>query len=181
MQEDPASPCGHENPPSAHFCDVCGVRLPMPCPRCSAINRGHANFCANCGIDLRDATPTHATPSTALVGSPPDESPASVPAKRVARKSVDFGEAERLEQIRRFFARQQPPRHPPVWLWIAAASAAATVLIGVLGVFVFRIYMTPGAAPPSSIDTRAQTRMSQRPDESGSSAVAHRAVSAPVR
>ena len=181
MQEDPASPCGHENPPSAHFCDVCGARLPMPCPRCSAINRGHANFCANCGIDLRDATPTHATPSTALVGSPPDESPASVPAKRVAREGVDFGEAERLEQIRRFFARQQLPRRPPVWLWIAAASAAATVLIGVLGVFVFRIYMTPGAAPPSSIDTRAQARMSQRPDESGSSAVTHRAVSAPVR
>jgi len=25
------SPCGHRNPPSAHFCDACGVRLPMLC------------------------------------------------------------------------------------------------------------------------------------------------------
>src|SRR5262245_9787087 len=189
MQEDPTSSCGHENPPNAHFCDVCGARLPMPCPRCSAINRGHANFCANCGIDLRDATPPHATPSTALVGSPPDESPASVPdespasvpAKRIAREGGDFGEAERLEHIRRFFARQQPPRRTPVRLSIAAASAAATVPVGCIGCFVLRMYMTPGAAPPSSIDTRAQARISQRPDEGGSSAGARSAVSTPVR
>jgi len=41
------SPCEHRNPPSAHFCDVCGVKLPMQCPCCHAINRRQANFCNN--------------------------------------------------------------------------------------------------------------------------------------
>ncbi|PYN39376.1 MAG: hypothetical protein DME00_36850 [Candidatus Rokuibacteriota bacterium] len=57
------TPCGHRNPPSAHFCDVCGVKLPMQCPCCHAINRRQANFCNNGGIGLRDERQTHATPS----------------------------------------------------------------------------------------------------------------------
>src|SRR5262245_14386943 len=69
------SPCGHRNPPSAHFCDVCGVKLPMHCPRCHAINRRLANFCSNCGISLRDGGPTPATPSIAPFGPSPASSP----------------------------------------------------------------------------------------------------------
>jgi len=53
--DDPGTPCGHRNPANAHFCDVCGVKLPVHCPRCHAINRPQANFCGNCGSSLRDA------------------------------------------------------------------------------------------------------------------------------
>ena len=68
------TPCGHRNPPSAHFCDVCGVKLPMQCPCCHAINRRQANFCNNCGIGLRDERQTHATPSIGPFGPSPDSS-----------------------------------------------------------------------------------------------------------
>ena len=50
---DRPSPCGHHNPRTAHFCDVCGVKLPAPCPRCHTVNRSGANFCGGCGVDLR--------------------------------------------------------------------------------------------------------------------------------
>src|SRR5215510_11582513 len=71
---DSVPPCGHENPPSARFCDVCGVKLPGPCPHCHAINRTQANFCANCGIELRDARPPSATPFSVAVAPSPDSS-----------------------------------------------------------------------------------------------------------
>jgi Double zinc ribbon len=69
VPDGPVSPCGHRNPPSAHFCDVCGVRLPMQCPSCRAINRGEANFCSTCGRGLRDSEGAHATS-----GAPPTRS-----------------------------------------------------------------------------------------------------------
>src|SRR5262245_33102328 len=76
VPDGPLSPCGHRNPPSAHFCDVCGVRLPMHCPRCHAINRALAHFCNNCGLGLRDGRQTPATSS--FVRSP--AAPATPPA-----------------------------------------------------------------------------------------------------
>ena len=95
------SPCGHRNAPSAHFCDVCGVKLPMQCPRCHAFNRRQANFCSNCGIGLDDVRRTHAAPSIVPFGPSPDSSPATesesapasaepiVPAKQAANERMD--------------------------------------------------------------------------------------------
>jgi peptide/nickel transport system substrate-binding protein len=194
MQEGPVSPCGHDNPPSAHFCDVCGARLPTQCPRCSAINRRHANFCANCGVDLRDVGPTHVTSAVAPIGPPLLTSPVNeteaapiepgpvsiapvVPPTLAASKRVDVEDAQRLDRIRRFFARQQRPRRPPAWLGIAAASAVASIMIGVLGVILVRTYVaTPRATPPSVLDRRAQARIPPLPDDAASSAIAHSAV-----
>jgi peptide/nickel transport system substrate-binding protein len=93
------SPCRHGNSPSAHFCDVCGVKLPMQCPRCHAINRGEANFCSDCGIGLGDVRRTHAAPSIVPFGPSPDSSSASesesarpeplLPAKQAANERMD--------------------------------------------------------------------------------------------
>jgi len=41
--------CQSENPPSAAFCDECGVRLELPCPGCGEPNRRTAKFCRHCG------------------------------------------------------------------------------------------------------------------------------------
>jgi peptide/nickel transport system substrate-binding protein len=71
------SPCRHSNLPSAHFCDVCGVKLTMQCPRCHAINRGEANFCSDCGIGLGDVRRTHAAPSIGPFDPSPDSSSAT--------------------------------------------------------------------------------------------------------
>src|SRR5215471_19119433 len=78
MQEDQSGvpACGHRNPPGAHFCDTCGVKLAMECPRCHAINRDDANFCSSCGFGLGDARRTDDAPPMA----PLDPSPASVSA-----------------------------------------------------------------------------------------------------
>jgi peptide/nickel transport system substrate-binding protein len=99
---DGVAPCGHRNPPSAHFCDVCGVKLPMQCPCCHAINRRQANFCSNCGIALRDERQTYATPSSGPLGPSPDSAPATesdsasvprkpfVPAHKAATEGFDL-------------------------------------------------------------------------------------------
>src|SRR5262245_29017645 len=177
MQDGSVSPCGHDNPPGAHFCDVCGARLPTQCPRCSVINRSHANFCANCGIDLRDVgSPVNQTEAAPIEPGPVSIAPA-VPARRAASEGADVNDLQQLEHIRRFFAREQRPRRPPAWLGIAAASAVASIMIGVLGVILVRTYMvTPRAAPPSVIDGRAQARIPRLPDDAASSAIAHSAV-----
>lgn len=74
MKDDsgPLSPCGHRNAPGSHFCDVCGVALPVQCPRCHAVNRRQANFCSSCGIGLRAFGPMPAPFS-------PDPSPPAEP------------------------------------------------------------------------------------------------------
>jgi peptide/nickel transport system substrate-binding protein len=92
--------CGHRNPPGAHFCDTCGARLPMQCPRCHAINRSDANFCSRCGAGLGDARRTDAAPSSEPSASPAslsatesDSAPARpepmLPAKQVANDRMD--------------------------------------------------------------------------------------------
>src|SRR5215510_13735194 len=84
------APCGHRNPPRAHFCDVCGATLQMQCPRCHAINRRQAHFCNMCGTSLRDARRAHATlsidPSEALAARSPETEPdsAASPAEPLA-------------------------------------------------------------------------------------------------
>jgi peptide/nickel transport system substrate-binding protein len=99
------SPCAHRNPPSARFCDVCGVRLPRQCPRCHAINRVQANFCNHCGSGLRDARRPSAEPSIVAFGSSPDSSaatasdsapapsPPPAPPRLAANEGIDGSEA----------------------------------------------------------------------------------------
>jgi peptide/nickel transport system substrate-binding protein len=73
------SPCGHRNPPTAHFCDVCGAALPIHCPRCHAINRRQAHFCNMCGLGLGDPRQTPATSSTVAFEPAPGGSPETEP------------------------------------------------------------------------------------------------------
>jgi peptide/nickel transport system substrate-binding protein len=92
--------CGHRNPPGAHFCDTCGARLPMQCPRCRAINRSDANFCSRCGAGLGDAQRTDAAPPSAPAASPdslsatesdsaPSRREPMLPAKQIANDRPD--------------------------------------------------------------------------------------------
>jgi len=93
--------CGHRNPPGAHFCDTCGARLPMQCPRCDAINRSDANFCSSCGAGLGDARRTDGAPPSAPSAPSPDSLSATesdsaparpepmLPAKQVANDRLD--------------------------------------------------------------------------------------------
>jgi peptide/nickel transport system substrate-binding protein len=177
----PVSPCGHRNPPSAHFCDVCGVKLPMQCPRCHAINRRQANFCSNCGIGLGDVRRTHAASSIVPFGPPPDSSPATesesapappepiVPAKQAANESMDEpGDAERLEQMVRSFQRRRRTRRA----WVLG-TVSASVVIGFLGAALVRTHIaTPSAKPPPFIDTDAQASIATRAEERRSAAIA---------
>ena len=137
---DRPSPCGHHNPRTAHFCDVCGVTLPAPCPRCHTVNRSGANFCGGCGVDLR------------AVGTEPlsvsrETGPATpVEAAAVSRpKSVDLllrldrgdtpvedeaGDAARLER-----ALLRSRRRRRSWAWLGPASVVAvggTLLVAAL-------------------------------------------------
>src|SRR2546422_8141130 len=190
------SPCEHRNPPSAHFCDACGVKLPMQCPCCHAINRRQASFCSNCGIDLREVRRTHAAPSTVPFGPSPDSSPATesesapfVAAKQAANESMDAPEsfdprtaesgkelvadepedAERLKQIKRFVQRRRRRR---AWVWLGTVSVS--LVIGVLGAaLVVRTHIAaPSAEPPPFIGTAARSSIATRAEESGSAAIA---------
>ena len=99
-QQRSATCVEHRNPPGARFCDTCGVKLPMQCPRCHAISRGEANFCSNCGIGLGDARRTGAAPPIVPSGPSPDslsatesQTPARpeplLPAKQAANERMD--------------------------------------------------------------------------------------------
>jgi peptide/nickel transport system substrate-binding protein len=167
------SPCAHRNPPSAHFCDVCGVRLPRQCPRCHAVNRAQANFCNNCGVNLSDARPTYAEPS-ANNGVEGLEALDPLPSTGVSGEKLvadDSEEAERLEQIERFLHRRRPPRR--AWAWLGIVSVP--VVIGLLGGAFARMYTaTPSAVPPAVIDADAKAPLATQAEESASAAIAHR-------
>jgi peptide/nickel transport system substrate-binding protein len=166
---DLVSSCGHRNPPSAHFCDVCGVRLPRQCPRCQATNRAHANFCGNCGVALGDVPRPHAAVSYGPEPVGPPEQPASVGVD-VAQAAED---AERLERIRRFFQGHRGSRR--AWLRTALASMASVIgilVIAIVGAALVRTYTaTRSAESPSLIDADAPASISSRADEGPSAAI----------
>jgi peptide/nickel transport system substrate-binding protein len=160
--DDPVTPCGHRNPPNAHYCEVCGVKLPVHCPVCHAINRPQANFCVKCGRFLRDARQAHATPSMAPFGAAPDSSPAAEAesASESASGSIEdeFEESERFEQLKRLLQTsrrflQTSRRVPRTWMWVGLVS----VMMGVLGGALVHTYLaTPTAEPPSAVNTGAK-------------------------
>src|SRR5262245_31737599 len=191
VPEGLVSACGHHNEPSAHFCDMCGVKLTLHCPRFHATNRRQANFCSHCGIDL------HIVPSIVPFGSSPDTSPATeselaparpesiVPAKRAANEDMDgpevvellrltaqrdqaldadeFEDAERLKGIVRSLRRRQRRRRA----WVLA-TVGATVVIGILATaaLVRTHTATPSAQWRSSVDKDAQASIPTQPEVS---------------
>src|SRR5262245_2224405 len=176
------SPCGHPNPASALFCDVCGEKLPMQCPGCFATNRREANFCSNCGLRQRDAQRTKALPSVARVGQWPDSRYAigshSAPAPAVpleqaaneaidARESVesapwtapgvkhpadDSGDREHLKQIARF--AKQRRRRGRVWL----GAVSASIVFGLIGAALVGTHIA------TRDSERSRTMRAQAPD-----------------
>ena len=194
VPDGPVSPCAHRNPPGAHFCDVCGVKLPVPCPRCSAINRRQANFCSHCGTRLGGGQGTHAAPSIVPFGPSPDRSPATepgsagapsepvVPTRQAANEGMDgwttesgkelaadeSEDAKRLAQMVRSFSRRRRTRRS----WMLGA-VSASVMIGVLGAALVRTHLaTPSAKTPPFIDTGAQASIATRTEESRSAMIA---------
>jgi peptide/nickel transport system substrate-binding protein len=138
---DSLSPCGHHNLRTSHFCDVCGVKLPEPCPRCHTVNRSGANFCRGCGIDLRAV-------GTEPLSTPREYGPATLSeTAAVSRpKSVDLllrhgsgdtpvedepGDVGRVERIQRFLRGRRRRRS---WAWLGPTSVVAvlTLLVAAL-------------------------------------------------
>jgi len=118
-------PCGHANAPSAHFCETCGVELPMRCPRCATQIRRQANFCSHCGIDLR--AKSSGLPKTATDDGRATPSASSLSGKE---RAPDLGEgSERFNEIRGFVQRRRRRRRL-AWVWLGLGTISASVVIG---------------------------------------------------
>jgi peptide/nickel transport system substrate-binding protein len=192
------SPCGHRNPSSAHFCDVCGVKLPTQCPRCSAINRRQANFCSHCGMRLRDVQRTRAIPSIGQFGPSADSSPAtnasalppgSVLAKQAANEGIDAPDSydgvpwtaesvqqsagddpEVAERLKQIaqFVQRRRRRRGLVLL----GTVSASIVIGVLGAALVRTHIARrGTATPPINGAQAQHPIATRAEDGGSAAI----------
>ena len=74
--------CGHDNPPSAKYCNECAADLQLTlCPACSAVNRRGMNHCHKCGASL-------ITAPTETIVLPARESPAAEPAPAPTRSRI---------------------------------------------------------------------------------------------
>ena len=188
VPEGPVSACGHHNGPSAHFCDMCGVKLSLHCPRCQATNRSQANFCSNCGIDLHIVLDTSPATESELAPARPES---IVPAKWAANEDMDgpeavellsltaqrgqalvadeFEDAERLSQMVRSFRQRQRRRR--VW---TLATVGATVVIGILGAaaLVRTHIATPSAQWRSFVDKDARASIPTGAEVSKSATIA---------
>ena len=193
--------CGHRNPANAQFCDMCGLRLPMLCPCCSAINRRQANFCSNCGMQLRDELQTQATPSVAPFRSSTHSSPRIesqsalaprepfLPVKQAANGAMDGPDLDdpvpwAPESVKELLAdedaqrlrqiaqfAQRRRRTTSVWL----RTVSVSIVIGLLGAALIRtLTATPAAEPQPFIGTVAQGHMPTTARESVSAAIAQR-------
>jgi peptide/nickel transport system substrate-binding protein len=138
VPDGPVSPCGHRNPPSAHFCDVCGVRLPMQCPRCRGINRRDANFCSTCGISLRDSQGAYTTSG----GAAPHAQP------RTADAELAADELE-LVRLRRLLKLQRERRHRRMRVSRLTASAVIIAVVALGGSLIVGRVLS---RPPAGVD-----------------------------
>jgi peptide/nickel transport system substrate-binding protein len=201
VADGPVSPCGHRNRPNAHFCDACGVRLPMPCPCCSAINRVQANFCSNCGLELRDVLRVQPAPSVdpfrpSTHSSPRIESPSALAAlepwlgvKQTRNAGTDGRDpdgrvtstlesrndllADEDVQHLRQIARFARRRRRRASVWLGTVSVS--IVIGLLGVALVRSHTSaPTADPRPFIDTSLQSRMPTTAGNSVLAAIAQR-------
>jgi peptide/nickel transport system substrate-binding protein len=194
VPDGPLSPCGHRNPPGVRFCDMCGVKVPMQCPRCHAMNRRQAHFCHNCGIDLGDVRRTHAAPPIAPFGASPDRPPTlesqSVPPPAApivpTHPTPDEGtqglpssyiaderdDAQHHQQLKRFLQRRQHVlqrrRRTRRAVWLGTVS----VVMAFLGAAVVRAYMaTPSVGLPPFIRSHPLVSIASRATEGGSPAI----------
>ena len=171
VPEGPVSACGHHNGPSAHFCDMCGVKLSLHCPRCQATNRSQANFCSNCGIDLHIVLDT--SPATESELAPArTESIVLLPLTAQRGQALvadEFEDAERLSQMVRSFRQRQRRRR--VW---TLATVGATVMIGILGAaaLVRTHIATPSAQWRSFVDKDARASIPTGAEVSKSATIA---------
>jgi peptide/nickel transport system substrate-binding protein len=160
----PVTPCGHLNPPNAYFCDVCGVKLPVHCPRCHAINRSQANFCVKCGSFLHEARRAHATPSMASFGAAPDSSPAAEAESASGSASGwmedEFEDSSRFEQLKRFLQTSRRVARP--WMWVGLVS----VTMGVLGGALIHTYLAAKAPLVTGAPENMSPRIAQTPPAS---------------
>ena len=192
--DGPVAPCGHRNPAGALYCDVCGDKLPMPCPGCFALNRREANFCSNCGLRLRDIRRTDAVPSVARFGRWPDRPSAmgshtapaaSVPVEEAAHDAIDAPEsadsvlwtAQRVkhpmaddpadrERLNQI-ARFAKHRRRRGHVWLAVVSAS--IVVGLLGAALIRNHLaTSNSEPPPAIRPQAHDPVSTRTEVSAS-------------
>ena len=112
--DSPVPLCGHDNPPTANFCDVCGARLALRCPGCRSINRSQANFCNSCGTSLEGLRPAQVSPGPAehsldTRSETPDFSEPLSPAHARGddASSSEAADAARLEDVKRFLRRHE--------------------------------------------------------------------------
>jgi peptide/nickel transport system substrate-binding protein len=171
QEDSPLSPCGHRNPGTSHYCDVCGVRLPVPCPRCHTVNRSEANFCRMCGSELRvvRTEPLSAPLETSGPATHAETADTFEP-ESVDRRSRTLGNGDllvedesedtaRLERISRFLHR---PRR--VWPWFPAVSVGAA--LGLLIAALIHTYLASpsGDAYAPSGRSRTSAQGESRPD-----------------
>ena len=143
VSDGPVAPCGHRNPPSAHFCDVCGVKLPQHCPRCRGINRGDANFCSTCGTGLRESEGAHTTS-----GRPaPDAQP------RMADTELAADTLE-VVRLRRFLKRQREKRTRRMRAWRLTASVVIIAVAALGGSLIVGRMLS---RPPLGVDRSARS------------------------
>ena len=143
VSDGPVAPCGHRNPPSAHFCDVCGVKLPQHCPRCRGINRGDANFCSTCGTGLRESEGAHTTS-----GRPaPDAQP------RMADTELAADTLE-VVRLRRFLKRQREKRTRRMRAWRLTASVVIIAVAALGGSLIVGRVLS---RPPLGVDRSARS------------------------
>jgi peptide/nickel transport system substrate-binding protein len=143
VPDGPVSPCGHRNPPSAHFCDVCGVRLPMQCPRCRGINRRDANFCSTCGTSLRDSQGAYTTSG----GPAPHAQPRTADAELAADKLE-------LVRLRRLLKLQREKRHRRMRVSRLTASAVIIAVAALGGSLIVGRVLS---RPPAGVDGSARS------------------------
>ena len=145
MDEDnPLPRCGHPNPPTANFCDVCGAPLQSRCPGCHAINRSQANFCSNCGASLQPA-------------------PAAVPAPSNDRRDEDPTDVARLEDLKRFLQQQEQLERRTPRRARGVSLTRLSIVVGLLGFIsaVTYIALRAGQAPPPNIAMQTEPRAVQ--------------------
>jgi peptide/nickel transport system substrate-binding protein len=152
--DSPVPHCGHDNPSTANFCDVCGARLALRCPGCRSINRSQANFCNSCGTSLEGLRPTQVSPGPAehSLDTRSETLDFSEPLSPTHPRGDDASSSEaadaaRLEDVKRFLRRHEgrtATARRPRNLWLAGAG----VVIGVPGVILVVASLAPKPAPP---------------------------------